>query len=312
MAPAIYLDGTLDKISAYSPWSSQEYEKPRVLGGTATHARSTAYLLRDVRINGAWIYSEAFKAQHGFGPDKLFQRHPREFTKLDHVHLVSNSPGSNFFGNFLLDEFPLELLPKAGDNRIGLQTKAYEHEAGYREILGLPRPLRVGRARCHEVIVYRDFAQNSLKQGRYQTLRQRLRHSINETASESFKRVYLKRGVTGEARIVANEHDLEEHLTNLGFDIVEPAVLSTQDVCRRMIDAKLVISVEGSHLAHAIYTMADDAALLVLEPPDRFAMPYKDFTDRMNMRFAFLVGDHAQNGFNVDLTDLDRLIDLLT
>ncbi len=312
VAPALYLDGALEKISAYSPWSSREYEEPRVQGGTATHAPSKAHLLRDVRINGAWIYCGAFKAQHGFGEEELFQRQRAECSKLDHAHLASNFAGSHFFGSFLRDEFALEMLPEAGEPTIGLQINAYEHEAGYRDILQLPRPPRVTRAHCAELTIYTDFAQNSLKQSRYQTLRQRLRHALRDVARQTSKRVYLKRGATGEARFVTNERDLEEHLSNLGFDIVEPAALSAQEICRKMIDAELVVSVEGSHLAHAIYAMADTAALLVLEPPDRFATPYKDFTDRMDMRFAFLVGDHAENGFKVDLDDLDRLIEMLT
>ena len=58
-----------------------------------------------------------------------------------------------------------------------------------------------------------------------------------------------------------------------------------------------------------IYRMADDRAFLILEPPDRFATPYKDFADRMGMRYANLVRDPASDGFSVDLDDLDRLLD---
>ena len=76
-----------------------------------------------------------------------------------------------------------------------------------------------------------------------------------------------------------------------------------------LVLARIVIGVEGSHLSHAIFTMADDAAFLVLQPPDRFAMTYKEFADRMSMRFAFMVGTAAEDGFTVDHDRLRRIID---
>lgn len=309
--PAIFLDGALDKITAFSPWTSWEYEKPRVLGGQILHAATRAHLLRDARINGAWIYCGSYKAEHGFGPEKLFGSGASDVEVLDRAHLLSNSPGSNFFGPFLRDDFPLALLPAPDEPSIVLETKAYQHEAGYRTILDLPRPPRVRRARVGELIVYTDFAQNGSKLRRYTSLRQRLRAGLGAPGAGRADKIYLKRGATGERRMVRNEADLEAHLAGQGFDIVEPATLSAEAVSRRLLDARLVVSVEGSHLSHAIFSIADRGAFLVIQPPDRFATPHKEFADRIGMPFAFLVGDPAEDGFTVDLEDLDRLLDKL-
>lgn len=309
--PAICLDGALDKITAFSPWTSWEYEEPRVLGRPITHAPTTAHLLRDVRISGAWIYCGAYKAQHGFGPEQVFRGAGSGFARLERAHMVSNSPGSNFFGNFLLDDFPLGLLPGPGDSAIVLETKAYEHEEGYRKILGLPRPPVIHHARVDELVVYTDFAQNALKAERYRELRRRMRRSAGQGEPPRADKVYLKRGATGESRIVLNERALEAHLVKLGFDIIEPAGLTAEEVSRRILDARLVVSVEGSHLSHAIYSIADGGTFLVIEPPDRFATPYKEFADRLEMPFAFLVGDPGRGGFTVDLNELDRLLERL-
>jgi hypothetical protein len=73
----------------------------------------------------------------------------------------------------------------------------------------------------------------------------------------------------------------------------------------------MVISCEGSHLSHAIYTMADDATLLVLQPPERFSLAFKAFTDRLDMRFAFVVGRPCPDGFEIDLDELSGFLDTL-
>lgn len=309
--PAIFLEGALDKITAFSPWTSWEYEKPRVHGETILHSATVAYLLRDARLNGAWLYCGAHKGERGFGEERLLNTHRSKRMRLSRAHLVSNSPGSNFFGNFVLDDFPLALLPDPEETPIVLETKVYEHEAGYRQLLDLPRPQVVHLARADELVVYTDFAQNASKRSRYDTLRKRLRTALDTADEKRIGLVYLKRGATGESRLVANEPALEAHLEKRGFEIVEPARLSAEETSRRLLDARLIVSVEGSHLSHAIYSMAGDGAFLVLEPPDRFATPYKEFADCMDMRFAFLVGDPAEGGFSVDLDDLDRLLDRL-
>jgi hypothetical protein len=57
--------------------------------------------------------------------------------------------------------------------------------------------------------------------------------------------------------------------------------------------------------------MADDGAFLVLQPPDRFALNYKELTDCLDMRYAFLVGDPSSSGFTVPLGDLQQILDRL-
>lgn len=90
---------------------------------------------------------------------------------------------------------------------------------------------------------------------------------------------------------------------------MEPALLGARDVALRTLDARVVVSVEGSHLSHILYTLADDGVLVVLQPPDRFALPYKEFTDCLGMRFAFLVGHPADGGFSIPPADLPAILD---
>jgi hypothetical protein len=58
--------------------------------------------------------------------------------------------------------------------------------------------------------------------------------------------------------------------------------------------------------------MADDGAFLVIQPPDRFAMPYKEFTDRMGMRFGFVVAEPAEGGFAADAGEILSMVERLS
>ena len=72
-----------------------------------------------------------------------------------------------------------------------------------------------------------------------------------------------------------------------------------------------MVGVEGSQFSHAIYTVADNGAFLVLQPPDRFSMAYKEYTDRVGLTYAFVVGTPDEDGFRVETDRLQRMLDRL-
>lgn len=311
VAPAIYPTGALDHITDLSPWRTWDRELELINGGAENHAATIAYQIDDVLLSGAFLYKKAGKAQPGHGDARLWGD-STPTTRIDQAHLVSCFAGSRFFGPFLKDSLPLELLPPAGSHAITMQTKPYGDEPGYRAIFDLPAPPLIARARIKHLTFYDDFGQNSAKAARYAVMRDRLRRRMTPPDHTPPIGIYLKRGATGEARIMANEAALEDRLTALGFDIVTPSELTAQDTTRRILGAPIVISVEGSHMSHAVYSMADKAALVVLQPPDRFAMAFKEFTDRIDIRFGFVVGRPAPDGFSVDISELEQLIDRLS
>ena len=299
--PAIYLEGAVDRITDLSPWRNWESERRAIKGGPIEHAATRAYLIENVSIADAYLFQGAARAQEGFGPLSLMRSNakPREYLKQ--ACLISNWAGSHYFGVFLRASLPMEMLPEADEKAVSLVTKSYTHENGYRTLFSLPRPQCLTSAHIDQLTLYTDYAHNASKADRYTEMRQRMRQTLGKTPGNSAG-VYLKRGATGERRIVANEAEIEAALTACGFDIVEPAKLSAEEISRRLLDAPIVVSVEGSHLAHAIYSIADGGAFLVLQPPDRFAMAFKEFTDRAGLRFAFTVGTPVENGhFSVDL-----------
>ena len=310
--PAIYPGGNLDRVRSLAPQRDWDTERTLIDGGSCVHAASRAHLVENASISGAFLYRGAAKLQPGYGKETLFPASSEPQRRLDEAVLVSNNTGSHYFGNFLLDELPLGLIAEPGAPTIVAPTRDYEHETGYRALVALPRPPVVRHAKVRRLTLYTDFAQNAYKGERYRELRARLRRALAGSEPPSVPGIYLKRGATGERRVLANEEALERLLGDLGFDIVEPARLGAEDIARRTLEARIVIGVEGSHLSHAIFSMAEDGAFLVLQPPDRFAMPYKEFADRLGHRFGFVVCDPAHDGFMVNLDDVLRIIDRLS
>lgn len=310
--PALHLPGAIEKVRALSPWRNWDTERLLLAGGVIEHAASVARVVPHVELAGAYLYRGAAKLQPGFGSEKLFGEDwgPRE--TLDEVHLMTSQSGSHFFGTLMLDDMPLGLIPQPGDRCIAMASKPYVHEAGYRALLDLPRPHEAMRARIRRLVCYTDFAQNSFKRVRYVQLRSRMRAALQPGPSHQPARgVYLRRGVGGEPRVLVNEAELEATLQALGFDILDPEKLSAREIAERSLDTSVVVAVEGSHLSHAIFSAADEAAFLVIQPPERFALAYKEYTDRMDMRFALVVADPAEGGFAVALDDVLRLLERL-
>lgn len=308
--PAIYPDGAMDKITGLSPWRSWPDENELITGAPRHHVATKAFVVDDVIISGPFVYKGAARYDPGYGEARLWQPSV-ETRKFDEAVLVSSYAGSRFFGPFLKDSLPQELLPDDGAQKIAMRTRPYDHEAGYRALFDLPAPPLVERARVRRLTYYQDFGQNAGKAARYQMLHDRLRANAQQGDRRSPVGVYLKRGQTGETRILANESALERCLADIGFDIIEPAHLEADEIARRTLDAPIVVSVEGSHISHVSYSMAPTGTLLVLQPPDRFAMAFKEFTDCVGIRFAFVVCDPAKDGFEVDIDGLRRFMDRL-
>ena len=309
---AVYLDDALERVTALSPWRTWDVELALIRGNPVPHAASIAYVIENVDLVGAFLYKGPAKAQPGFGRESWMLADSETTPIVDEARLVTSTEGSHFFGPLLQSDFPLELIAPNDQKNFTVATRPYEHSAAYRRLFSLPPERRLTRARFRRLIVYSDFAQNSFKIARYVELRRRLRTHVSPVGRATTRGVYLSRGRTGELRVLSNERSIIEFLDAQGFEILEPATLSADEIAARTLNAPLVISVEGSHLSHAIFSLKDAGTMLVLQPPDRFAMPYKEFTDSLGMRFAFLVGLKTGDGFEVPIEELRFMLDRLS
>ena len=310
--PAVCLEGAVERITSLSPWRNWDAERLLIHGGPTKRSATRAWVLEDVSIVRPVVYGGAARSQVGYVPDSWLLPLREDYVDLDRAALVSTWSGSRWFGCYLLDDFPLELLSPS-EAKIALEGNAYRHQLGYRQRLGLvPQPTRIRHGRIKQMVYYEDPGVNTHKADRFRALRAQLRERMaGETVAGAGRLIYLKRGRTGDPRMLLNEAEIECMLTRFGFEIVEPAGLSVDEIVRRTTDARCVVSVEGSHKSHCIYTLADSGVLVVLQPPDRFALPYKDFMDALGMRCGFLVGVQGEGGFRILPEELERMLHLV-
>ena len=308
---AIFPDGAMDKIRAVSPWRNWEAEKASCLGAEVELGPTVSHVIENVDISGAFLYAKGASETVGYGSQSLFVRREQQWRRLERASLSTTFSGSHFFGCLLLDDFPLELLARETGNSISMVTKTFEHAADYRALLQLDPPPLVSNARVRQLTVYTEPAFNDHKISRLFELRARIKNGMEVSNPRSLPGIYIGRGSAGEPRMLENETDVERLLEGMGFNILDPSVLSAAEITRRSLDARIVVGVEGSQLSHAIFSMAEDGAFLVIQPPDRFALAYKEFADALGMRFAFVVGTRSGSGFSVSLAELQQTLDLL-
>jgi|JRYL01.1.fsa_nt_gb hypothetical protein len=307
IAAALHLPNQQRRIVALSPWRTDEAERNLVEGGTARHAASRAFLLKNVTLAGSHLYCGPAKIRCGPRDEEWFRRSP--WVRRSTAHLTGTFASTGYFANFVLDELALDLALPADAPRVTAVPNRFEHAAGYRQMLGIARPDALPMARFAELTCYQDFAQHSHKAARYRELRNRIRRAVGRRQPPTG--IFLDRGESGEPRRIGNREEVLECFLSAGFRILRPSEMSAEDIVSAMIDAPIVAGVEGSHLAHGVYTIADGGTFLVIQPPDRFAMTYKEFTDCMGMRFAFVVGEGAGDGFHVPTDDILATLDLI-
>jgi capsular polysaccharide biosynthesis protein len=129
--------------------------------------------------------------------------------------------------------------------------------------------------------------------------------------STTNRRVFIRRG-GGSPRRLINEADVMAALSLRGFTVVDPQALSPEEVARACFGADVVVGVEGSHLAHGLMQMRPGAALVTIQPPDRFNNPFKDFCDASGLTYGFVVAEAAGEGFRQHIEGLARILDRLS
>jgi len=219
--------------------------------------------------------------------------------------LACSWSGNLYFGHWVTDDLSLYLAAAEIAPPFTMERRPYLHEPQYRELLQIPNPA-LRRAHFDEMIVLEDIGQNDFKRRRYELLRSRLRSHLRKPGSEY---VFIRRGKSGATRELANSSEVESFLSSQGFTILDPEALKPLDIAAQLLDARVVVSVEGSQLVHALLAMAQGGILCCIQPPMSFNNIHRGHTECLNMRYATIVGRPSEGGFSVEIDGLKRLLD---
>lgn len=302
-----YVAAELDRITGCTEWSTLE-DNLAWLRGTTEFGAAMAYELPPVWFVDGNFARGRFRFEMNTSRERLLVR-SGDLPEYDGAAFVSSAFGNRFFGHQLLDDLTTAVLgPLFGDpyyfNR---PDGVSEHVKAYRELTKLDHPMAwSGRAtRCW---VFRDAFLNDSKVDRIRELRQRLATAVPHH-DEPARRVFIRRGDIGAQRAPRNEPELERSLADDGWLVLDPLSTPLPELLAAFAGAEIVAGPEGSQLAPVLHAIPIGATLVLLCPPQRFNLYYKEFCDRLGIRLAFHIGLARGEEWDVEIDVVRRLID---
>lgn len=302
---AVYDRDQLDRVKD-SPFESTPEREFQALEATQIQDRDTVLLTaRSVLLLGGWLF-RGYEAEY-LSQSSAYRALLNRIEELGTAALASSLQGTKFFGHWLRDDCSSHLLASEFGPTRTLPTPDWRDKDFYTSAFGLvERPLQA--AWIDRLHMISDLGFNIHKRNRINELRSRL--DKQAPVPDASDIVYLKRGPTGAKREMTNEGRLITELRRAGVKIASPegnteALVQT---CRR---ARILISIEGSQLAHGVYSLPEGGALLVLQPPDRFYNPHLEWCRLINRSYGLVIGHLTPGGFRIEPDEVLRMIDQL-
>lgn len=271
------------------------------------HHAVRRYELNDVLVafNGVFARGATFN-RFGALDRRALLRDP--ITPLAQASYCLEDRSYFFFGHWMRS-FAQCLLADSASPLLHFAPKNWDHAPHYETLFDL-KSQPAGLYHVEKMTLFQDYAQTDHKAKRYDILRARLQGAV-PPAPGAKPYVYLKRGQTGAARLVANEDALERQLEQMGFDIIDLATTPLDQIHARAVGADIAMTIEGSHADHLHWLIRPGGTLWVLNPADHFNTSQFAVAQTMGNKTACSVITPSPDGYQVDLTRLNRTFDLV-
>lgn len=304
MRPAIGLPGELDRVTGFD--GEGEFQLDRLNSAVQVEGPTISYCLPDSQLADFTVYCGG-----RFSVLRSGRKRPiiiGTADRFDEAQLCTTSCAETFFGHFLREVLPLELLAQQrGVTPLAFNRKPWVHETGYRDLLDLA-PVTISFAKVGKLWITDERALNGGWVSRFETLRARAKAKLSP-GKESL--IFLRRGRLGTGRFLGNEDQLADDLSAIGFRILEPETMEPADLVAAMSSARLVVCLEGSAQQHAFLAMPAGSAFLSIQPANRFNTIGRVIADRVGVQFAYVVADAAGSECRLDPARLRKTLDLL-
>ena len=313
LSSTVFLPGQIERIKEYKAtdhWGAptRNSEIAAATSTTIVHPPTIAYHIKNAVLFDGVVYVGHFK--HPIADKSLFNSPAHEPQHLGTRSLASTFLGTKYFGHWLADDCTKYVLAEDIGAPLCLRMpgSAFGHRQKYQTYFAQDWT-PIDRAHIDHLVVFQDFPQNSLKRKRYGILRNRLKEHYPKRGGDTY--VYLRRGQSGVVRAIENEDEIVDALVKHGFQVIDITIDSLDFIIETLLNAKIVVSLEGSHLAHWIYTAPENSGLLVMQPADRFIALQRAYAECLGIKYAFVVGDISDAGYNFSPSDILHTVDLL-
>lgn len=305
--PAIYDKAHLDRIVKVGFDRSLQSEKDKLDARNVISTPPEVMILRDVISCGGRLFQNSSNhfLIHGNPIRQAFAPRP----EYDHVVTTNSTLGLRYFGHWLGDDCAARKLPLPTSGTLKSFVRPTWPDSGFYEKAFNQVWDDEETFYARKLSVFTDIGFGMGKKRRLQDLRAQMRRNY-PVAENAGGIAYIQRGNGGEPRSMANEDELIARLSALGVKIVK-AETGGETIARAMMDAKIIIGVEGSQINHATYNLHDKGALIVLQPPHRFYNPHHEWTRLLGMRYGTIVGHSKADDYIVDADEVIAMIDHL-
>ena len=228
-----------------------------------------------------------------------------ELVSLDEATLLNSQQGLHYFGHWLQDDAPLYETLRDAPSPISLRRPDWPDRHVYEKAFDQTWR-EVDFAHVRDLTLWRDLSYTRDKARRMAGLRAKLREAL--PAKGAGRVVYVSRGRMGEPRNMSNVEEFEDALRKAGVAVIQPGT-GGADLLAELSGADGMIAIEGSQACHGLYTLADGGAFLILQPPDRFYNPLRNWAAVLGMRYGIVVGEADDTSFRVDPDEVLRMVD---
>lgn len=304
--PAIYFADDLKQVTGVAYPRKIEWELGRIQRKQRTYNSLQTHTIENVILLDGNLYKGTAKRRIKGQTAKFFAKVPSQIQEGG--ILVNTEIGARYFGDWLLLDLPLLRLAIQFGHTISIDSgkPLTQHQFAYKEMFSAKETRALtGPCIIDKITIFESSWSTIEHVAEAQKMRRLLQKRLG---SELHPGVYFCRGDSGASRVLVNEKEVIAFMRNLGLLIINPEELNADEITRLTFNAKLVVGVEGSQLAHGIFCLADRGCMLVLQPPYRFNNPYKDQCDALGFRYAFTIGEACEGGFRINLSRVEKLL----
>lgn len=309
-APGLFEPDQIDRVTACGFGKTMAQQMTLVSAHEMVEGDTHAHQIRDAFMIGGFVFgSKDWRFVASDQPHKaIFDR----IDDLDRVTLPNSRVGTRYFGHWLRDDCATMLMAKERDPMRLARLPSWPDITSYSRLFGQDWTPQ-GSFYAKTLEFYSDLPINRFKAKRIQKLRAALHNRLEQsegTVQDPAEIVFVKRGPSSEPRELKNQDEIVEALTGKGVTVLTPEG-NAEAFLKAALGARLIISVEGSQLTHAIYTLRKGGGILVLQPPDRFYNAHLRWARQMEMAYGTVVGLPAEGGFTVPVDEITAMVDRL-
>lgn len=187
--------------------------------------------------------------------ERCLEQHLQSVRQVRGLRIITSHYASHNFGHFMLDMVPL--IKFAHEKNLNILTR--KRLPWQREIYDL---LGVDERTVEEVSESAVLLEDVLVSNRHNAIATNAAHPHLRTVFDDVaqrlpkgkgpKRFYLSREGSGSRRM-RNRNELIRELVNIGFDVLQPQLLSIADQAAAFAGAHLIVSEFGAVMANVVY-----------------------------------------------------------